>query len=89
MTVQSNIGQHALIEMGMASDLHRKGIMGKLKKHIYVMVSSTNLSLHHLSCYIVHKLGYAAGQLKHLGLRSEGIFTTEYASDTAKSFSVA
>jgi hypothetical protein len=58
---QRNIVQHAFIEIGNGFRSALKRYHGQAKKHIYGMVSSTNLSSHRLSCYVVHKLSYAAG----------------------------
>jgi hypothetical protein len=58
---QSNIVQRACIEIGNGFRFAPKSYHGHAKKRIYVMVSSTNLSSHHLSCYVVHKLSYVAG----------------------------
>jgi hypothetical protein len=58
---QSNIVQRACIEIGNGFRLAPKSYHGHAKKRIHVMVFSTNLSSHHLSCYVVHKLSYVAG----------------------------
>jgi hypothetical protein len=94
---QSNIAQLVFFETGNGVRFAPKPYHGQANKYMYVMVSSTNLPSLYLSCYVVHKLSRAAGYLGHIGLRSEGIFTTLYnsvspsttASDTAKSFSLA
>jgi hypothetical protein len=88
---QSNIVQHAFFEIGNGVRFAPKRYHGQANTYIYVMVSSKNLPSRYLSCYVVHKLSHAAGYLGHIGLQSEGIFTTLYnsispsttASDTA------
>jgi hypothetical protein len=75
---QSNIVQHVVFEIGNGFRFAPKRCHGQANKYIYVMVSSTNLPSLYLSFYVVHKLSHAAGYLGHIGLRSEGIFTTQY-----------
>jgi hypothetical protein len=65
---QSNIVQHAFIEIGNGFRFAPKRYHWKANKYICMMVSSTNLLSLYLSCYIVHKLSHVAGWLGHIGL---------------------
>jgi hypothetical protein len=67
-------------EIGNGFRFAPKRYHGQANKYIYVLGSPTNLPSLYLSCYVVHKLSHAAGYLGHIGLRSEGIFTTLYNS---------
>jgi hypothetical protein len=58
---QSNIVQHAFIEIGNGFRFALKRYHWQANKYIYVMVSSTNLPSLYLSCYVVHKLSHVAG----------------------------